>query len=306
MLFKNALTYRILTPITLTDDDLLSRKFVDIRPEQIETGGFSEVSDDHMTVYVNYCQFMQYRHDEKIIPPKSVKRVVALRAAELRKQGLNPGKEELEELKNQVILEHLPHAMVKTTIITCYIDHQEQHLIVNAGHTQAEKAISVIREILGSFKVVPLVVMDNVSKLMTTSIKSVEDSVCVFAPFFTIGNECQGATPHDEKMVFKNIDLPDPDVADVITDKNLTLTDLQLISQGGIRFTLGFDMGLRKLKYSEEFKTDVANYEPTDSESENGLILFASQAFIMTSELRTIIKELISLFGGVDDLEDGF
>jgi DNA recombination-dependent growth factor C len=152
MFFKNAIQY--LTAQELPD--LQQRKFRNPTPKELTFTGFAPVEDDLYVANGLFC----LRHAEKIIPASAVKyRVEQLSA------GRKVSKDELNAMKESVIREAAVHALVKVTDTYAYLGGGK--LIINtASHNTAERVVSLLRALSGTFAVekMPELDLEKMSK----------------------------------------------------------------------------------------------------------------------------------------------
>ena len=139
MIFKNAIQY--LTAAELPP--LEARKFRNPTPKELSFTGFTPVEDDLYVVNGLFC----LRRAEKIIPASAVKYRVEQLAA-----GRKVSKDELNAMKESVIREAAVHALVKVTDTYAYLGGGK--LIINtASHNTAERVLSHLRALSGTFEV---------------------------------------------------------------------------------------------------------------------------------------------------------
>ncbi len=102
------------------------------------------------------------RVDQKIVPGSVVKAEVDRRAKLIeREQGRKPGKKERSMIKLDVIDSFLPHALVRTTRITCYHHTATNFLIVpTTSKALAQQVVSLLVNSVGSVKTTTINVAD--------------------------------------------------------------------------------------------------------------------------------------------------
>lgn len=268
-MFKSAQIYRVES--TFDDPPV----FREIGEYEERTGGFFQVTEGNLVVEVNGCKFLKYRVDSKILPPGAIKKIVDERC-----QGKRCDR---EEVKRQVILEKLPTALVKTTEVLMYFDGDM--LVVDGTPKQAEEII----ETLG-IRAAPLQTLVDPSVVMTRTLDEHREETFQHQGF-SLGDRCE-CIGTDEKVTFRGVDLPCEEVQRCIEDMVLTVDSMTLVYQG-IEFTLCSDLGLKRIRWPEELKDQAAEIE---------LTVFAANMFVMTGELRKLIRALCEALGGVDDL----
>lgn len=256
----------------------------------------------------NNCIFLRLRKDEKILKSSAINREVEELAAGIeREQGRKVRKKEKDELRDQVMLKHLPHALIDSTYTVGYIDLQKQWLIVEAGSFKAaEDFTSFLRKTLGSLPVRPpalelnpgLVLTETLTPYVTESGKEGPRSLC---DWFTLGEECVMVGVDGEKASFKDMDLTSEEVTDHITESGMMVNSLRLSQEDHLAFTLTDDFRVKKIKFLDTFQEDVLNYEPEDEDIDAGLSYAQATLFLMTDQFRTLFEALIESMGGIEE-----
>jgi recombination associated protein RdgC len=102
------------------------------------------------------------RVDAKIIPSSVVKAEVDRRAKLVeRDTGSKPGKKERAEMKLEVIDSFLPHALVRSTLITCYHHTATNYLIIpTTSKKLAQQVVTLLVNSVGSVKTTTINVAD--------------------------------------------------------------------------------------------------------------------------------------------------
>lgn len=98
------------------------------------------------------------RFDEKILPAAAVNKNVLEKVAELEEQqGRKVYRKEKLAIKDDVIAMMLPVAFIKTFYVHALYHAESQLLVINTGSVgDAETALSLLREALGTLRAVPL------------------------------------------------------------------------------------------------------------------------------------------------------
>ena len=174
MFFKNAIQY--LTAQELPD--LQQRKFRNPTPKELTFTGFAPVEDDLYVVNGLFC----LRHAEKIMPTSAVNYRVEQLAA-----GRKVSKDELNAMKESVIREAAVHALVKVTDTYAYLGGGK--LIINtASHNTAERVLSHLRALSGTFEVEKMPELDVGEQYSKEA--------------FEIGDKATYTSREDERIVY--------------------------------------------------------------------------------------------------------
>lgn len=164
-LIKNASVYKAELP---SADNLRKhleeRKFAEIQPSEGETIGFVEVphADDLVATFTGGMAFA-LRYDAKVMPSSAITAEVNKRALALEnEQGFRPGRKQRRELRENVIFDFLPKALVKSTVVTCFYDTENKYLIIpTASAPMADRITSQLVHACGSIKTTTI----NISNL---------------------------------------------------------------------------------------------------------------------------------------------
>ncbi len=163
MFFKNLAVYRLppdwtLSPVDL-EEKLITRRLSPCGPFEMTSRGFVKVTQDERLVYsVGRQQLIALGVEQKLLPA-SVIRQVALERAEKQaaEQGFAVGRKQLRDLRFQVGEELRARALCRRTVTRAWIDPENGWFVVDAaGGKRADAVIETLRDVLGSFAVVPM------------------------------------------------------------------------------------------------------------------------------------------------------
>ncbi|MGX9960669.1 recombination-associated protein RdgC [Xanthomonas euvesicatoria] len=132
-----------------------------VGPLEMTSSGFvSPFGDESQALFYKSEHFiwMSIGTQSKILPPAAVNSVLAKRLRELEeKEGRRPGGKTRKRIKDDVLQELLPKALVKDGRTDFYLDLQRGYVVVNASSKKhAENAVSELRRALGSFPATPV------------------------------------------------------------------------------------------------------------------------------------------------------
>lgn len=311
MMFKNAVIYTFTKPWEFNQDQLEDRlaqePFRSVGPqEESRTGWVSTLPGaDDWVFETDNCLFLRLRKDEKVLKSSAIKREVEEIAGNIeREQGRKVRKKEKEEIRETVLLSHLPHALIDSTYTVGYIDLQKQWLVVEASSFKgAEEFTSFLRRTLGSLPVRMPALEHNPGFVITGAIKpGIDDQPLLIR--FNLGEECTMVGLDGEKASFKDMDLTSEEVTDHITESGMSVSSLRLAMEDRMSFTLTEDFRVKKIKFLDEFQEDLLNYEPEDEDVDAGLSYARATLFLMTEEFRELFDALIESMGGIEESFD--
>ncbi len=300
MWFRNLSLYRFTKPFELTPEELdeqlaarPSRPLGDLEPAF--TGWTQPLGEEgtQLVHAVGNCIMVCARKEEKILPAATVRELLEQRLAEIEeKEGRRPGAKARRELKENIIFEMMPRAFSKSSRQYAYIDRKHGWLLVDtASATRAEEVISLLRECLGSFPVVPLATEEAPVDVMTQWLK--DRSV---PTGLEIGDECELRDLVEDGGIVR------------ARREDLFSDEIQAHVQGGKRvmklamtwkervsFVLDEHFILRRLRFE-----DAVLDEAGESRAESFAERFDADFALMSGEMQRFLPALIDLFGGLE------
>lgn len=297
MLFKNTAMFRFTVASAAAiitrdlSDKLAEHEFPGIGPQDAARLGFAPAlfGGQEFVHSVNGCHLMRLRKDEKIMPAAGITREVQERVDLIEvEHGRKVGRKEKLEIRDQVILERLPTAFVKTTYTAGYIDETLGLLIVDGTWRQAEEFCSALRQATGTLPVRPVFVNNSPSFVMTATL---EHGDTVLLEHFSLGEECTLTDTDGGKVTYKDMDL----VAAVEShlEDGMSCISLRLARADRLAFTVDESLLVKKVKFLDDFMSALA-----DVDSEDRLALQDTTFYLMTSEIRELFQGLMESFGG--------
>lgn len=225
------------------------------------------------------------RVDQKIIPGSVVKAEVDRRSKLLeRERGRKPGKKERAEMKLEVIDGFMPHALVRSTLITCYHHTLMNYLIIPTTNKKlAQQVVSLLVNSVGSVKTTTINVAD-VKGGLTKRLKDwLDGDVDAFGGLDPVAEVV--LEQDDRKVSVRMGDLTSAgDALKEALASRFTVKSLGLSFEGGTALKLTDDFHLRGIW--------IANpIEDGDDDS------FEAQATLELSELIDAITFLCEMFG---------
>lgn len=177
MFFKNLTIYRINYPqlnAETLEVALAEKRATPCGRSDLSTYGFVSPFDgtpDGMLVHAADGHLMiAAQSEEKVIPSSVVRDALADRVKQIEaRDGRKVYKKERDQLKDEVLVDMLPRAFVRRSILYAVLSPAHGFLIVNtASYSKAEALLSAVRDALGSLPAGSLVVDDSaVRKCMT-------------------------------------------------------------------------------------------------------------------------------------------
>lgn len=287
-MFKNAIIYRIsanLPDLSALEEALQKETFQPCTPTQEKSEGWVPPRGEAHGALAESVggQWMLRFHTEIKLLPTSVvqKRVQEKCDAIERESGRKPGKWEQRDLKVEARLDLLPQAFTKQSSVWVWIDPQAHLLVVDAS-AQA-KADAVVSSLVEHVPGLALALLHTQTSPQAAMAQWLLEQAAPEG--FEFGLEGELKASDDSKAVVRygrhplDIEEVRQHIQQGKMPKKLALTD------GGISFVLTDGLALRKIT------TDV----PSDCDAESG---FDADVAIITSELSSMVSELIEALGG--------
>lgn len=234
------------------------------------------------------------RRDEKMLPSSVVNDEVQTRIDEIElKQDRKVYRKEKLQLKDEVIIDLLPRAFVKSRRVYAYLCRQRNMLMVNATSAAlAEELISSVRDALGSFPVKLVQTQESPMVVMTSWLTGDKPNGA-----FTLEDECELVNPMEDSNVVrcKSQDLLAEEIA-VHLQAGKQARKLALIWNDAVRIVVSADLTLSRLRFEDEVLERAADGSPDDE-----VAVFDQDFSVMTLELDAMIQQLLAAFGGLGD-----
>lgn len=224
------------------------------------------------------------RIDQKIIPGSVVKAEVERRAKLIeRETGRKPGKKERAEMKLEVIDGFMPHALVRSTLITCYHHTATDFLIIPTTNKKlAQQVVSLLVNSVGSVKTTTINVAD-VKGGLTKRLKDWLDGEDSFGGMYPVGEAV--LEQDDRRVAVRMAELMAADAGlKEALGRGFTVKSLGLTFERGTSLKLTDDFQLRGIWVGDPI-------EEGDDDS------FGAQATLELAELTDAITFLCEMFG---------
>jgi len=226
------------------------------------------------------------RREDKALPASLVREKVEEKSFEIEgMEGRPVGRKERSDIKEQVMQELLPRALVKASHTYAYIDVKNSWLIVNAAASKkAEELIMLLRKTLGTLNVV--LPQTDVSPESAMTQWLMDDAS--MPQGFDVEDECELRSVGEVTSTVRcrYVDVASKEVrAHVATGKRVH--KLAMNWQGKLSFVLHDDLSIRRIRYDSELieQADVGDDQ---------MAQFDADFAIMGAELSGLIPALLS------------
>lgn len=231
---------------------------------------------------------------EKLLPSSVVKEFVEekIEAIEVE-QGRKVRRKEKDEIKEQVLLEMLPHAFPKNKRIFGYLSPRNGYLVVDAPTARAaEDFASMLRKSLGSLPVRPPAVNQSPAFTFTGWLQeAIEQPDQV-----VLGADVWMADPSEDggKVIARGLDLNSDEVRNHL-DSGMQVTKLTMTWDDNVSFCLDEELGITRLKFGENVLEQL-----DDVDADDAVARFDAAFCLMTLEISRLIPGLLEALGGED------
>lgn len=250
MIFRNAQIFSIPTTIDLSaiDETLSECAVKPVGPLELSSQGFTppmSTDDSRMTVAAGKIIVACVEMRTKVLPGSVVNELLQKKLAEIEeKEGRKPGGRSRKRIKDELIMELLPRAFVKSRKVYAAIDAARGVVFVDSPSRKvAESVISEFRRALGTFPAMPLNAEVSPRAVMTGFVAGddLPDGLC-------LGYECEFRDPSGGGVVrTRGIELtPGDDEISSHLEAGKQVTKLSLIYNDRSQFLVSEDMSIKK------------------------------------------------------------
>jgi recombination associated protein RdgC len=226
--------------------------------------------------------------DKKILPAAVVKKAVRIKIAEIQKrEGRKPGKKEMKEIKDGVVLDLLPKAFSQETFSYIWVDPTHGWMGIDAGSvSKMEKVVDYLSKSIPNLPVSLIDTHQSPSAVMAECLISGEGH-----NGFTIDQDCE-LKSNDEagsSVRYKHHDLGLDEIRDHLTNLHKEATSLALTFDSHISFVLSHRMEFKKIEF--------AGVKEEGSE-QNAEEVFDAEFTLMAGEFRKLAESFVEFLGG--------
>jgi recombination associated protein RdgC len=263
MYFRNLTFFRFPVALASTldsrrlDDALAECAAKPVGPSELMSRGFvsptGATGAGALAFWGSHAVWITLGGEDRILPSAAVNRELQQRIAKIEEaEGRKLGGRARKRLKEDVVMDLLPRALVKPYRLNAYLDLERGFIAVDtASRKAAENLVSELRHALGSFPALPLNAETSprvrLTGLLVAGTEGFEVEVGVVP--LTLGDEAELRDPVDGGGVARisRSELQTDEVRQHL-EAGKQCTRLGLVLDDHVAFTFGEDLVVRKLK----------------------------------------------------------
>lgn len=262
-----------------------------VGPNELSSQGWvSPLGADSQALHrlIGECVVLTLGREDRLLPASVVNAELGKRIAKLEDAyDQEMGGRARKRLREDLVMELLPRALVKPSRLTGYLDLARGLLVVDtASRKAAEGFVSELRHALGSFPALPLNAEVSARAMLTAMLQAGRDE------YFTLGDEAELRDPVDGGAVAKLKDQElESDEVRVHLEAGKQAARLALIDRDRVAFTFGEDLVVRKFRLLDVVLDQLAD------ESQDGLAAELDARYtILTAEVGALFDRLAEAF----------
>ncbi|OWQ61338.1 recombination-associated protein RdgC [Stenotrophomonas maltophilia] len=281
------------TDFASVDELLPHARLKPVGPLEMSSRGFispfGREDTEHLSHRIGEILWLTVGGEDKLLPAAVVndeleKKLLAIE----EREGRRPGGRERKRIKDDLLHELLPRAFVKTSRVDVYLDLKHGYAaVMTSSRKSGENVMSDIRSLLGSFPAMPLNAEVAPRSILTAWIagEPLPDGL-------SLGEECGMKDPVEGGAVLRcqHQELRCDEI-DKHLDAGKQVSHLELIFEDNLRFVLGDDLIVRKLKFLD------GALDRLDSDSAEGARAEIDARFALASaEVRRLFTMIEAAF----------
>lgn len=297
-MFKNVMVYRLASPALQLDQAeaaVAAGRFVECSATQDKSVGWIEPRGQAHGPLIESVQghwILKLMLESKSVPGHLVRRKADEQAAEVEAQtGRRPGKKQLREMREDIVLSLLPQAFSKQATVWVWFDWSQQRLVLDAGsQAKADEALALLMKCLPQLQLTLLQTTHSPQAAMTSWLLSNEPDVPELGDFHIEREGVLKATAEEVSSIrYTRHPLRNDEVRQHVQSGMLP-TQLALSWDARVGFTLTETLQLKKVKFMDG-DPDAALPETADER-------FDADVALSTGMLSPLLDALVEVLGG--------
>lgn len=263
--------------------------------QEESTAGWVSPSGSKLLVHSQGDHWLlKLKIEEKILPSTVVReqlqeQIEALEAEENRRIG----RKERQNLAEEMRLTLLPRAFTRSRSLWVWLDGRNNRVMMDTtSDKQAELALNLLREGLGSLPVVPLNTQLSPVQVMTQWVENQPPKD------FELLDSCELRDAEDDKAIMrcKGQDLNSDEILQLL-QAGKRITQLRLNWQEQLSFTLTDSLTIKTLSFADQLLEEAADVNP----DQDPLIALDAEFILMSNTLSALADRLVEVHEGLSD-----
>lgn len=293
MWFKNLLIYRIThgdLASSALETALAGHVLQDCLQMELHSRGWM-MPKENQHQFVHTCNehlLIAFGMEKKLLPAAVINQYAKDRAAVMEQhQGYKPGKKQIRDIKEAVLIELMPRAFVQRQTTYAWIDTAKKLLIIDTANLKkAEELTELLIKTVHGFRITPLATKISPSAIMTRWLSGDEPPTV-----FTIDRDCELQSANDEKSTVRYAHhVLEADETSRHIKAGKKVTRLALTWADKISFVLQDNLQIKRILPLDIVKESADTPESADD-------VFNSDFAIMTGEISQLLPDLIDVLG---------
>lgn len=271
----------------------------EIRKEQLRSSGFIPAIDGENLVEPvgRHAVYIRFKHTEKPIPKAYVNKKVQEEIDRIKEEeDREVRRPERLEIVDKVVLELIPHAIPKDTIVCALLT--PTHIFLDTGsHARAEDVLSALRAAIGTLPVQVMTTKEDPTSVMTRMMLGQLSHDC-----FKLGERFKAKATSGKSVVSGTHLHLDQSALQELVDDGRQVVELELlytrphVDEGtSLWFVLGKDSNLKGIVWPPELSDMISADVGEDCD---GASILRASLIILLDELEHLIEDLAVLLDG--------
>ncbi len=228
--------------------------------------------------------------EQKLLPASVINQELRERAKQVaEKQGFAPGRKQLREMRESLVDELAPRALVKRSRCHLVFDPGAKWLLIDAaGSARGDEVIELLGKSIDGLALAPLATVRSPSSAMTEWLASSD------APDgFAIDREAELRAPGAEKSTVRYLrHALEGKELQAQLKAGMQVTRLAMTWRDHVSFVLDEELRLKRLAFAEELKEAASRQGQAMTEQ------FDADFAILSGELFGLVPDLVGALGG--------
>jgi len=299
MWFKNLLIYKITSgdlTSTKLEEALAAHVLQDCLQMEMQSRGWL-MPKESQNQFIHSCNqhlLIAFGMEKKLLPASVINQYAKDRLVVLEQhQGYKPSKKQSRDVKEAVMIELMPRALVQRHTTYAWIDTTENLLMIDTANLKkAEELTELLIKSVHGLRVAPFATKISPSAVMTRWLSGEEPPAV-----FTIDRDCELQGSDDEKSTVRYTHhVLEANETSRHIKAGKKVTRLALTWANKISFVLQDNLLVKRIAPLDIIKESTDSAESADD-------VFDSDFAMMTGELRNLLQDLFHALGGENKSE---